>query len=208
MKKKDTINEQCLKLASINITGDLIPSTWYKYLKIPHNSPKNKPERVDYYSILILSQLVYWYRPTIERDEHTGHITEYKQKFWGDTLQKSYQDMAGYFGFSKKSVKQATDRLVDLGLISKDFKQVSTGKGIINNVLYIAINADAIGYISNTIPDEEPSYASTKEIVSQYDERDPIKKGVRSKKAIGGKLPEGGEPCKKKMTYTQNTNKN
>lgn len=42
--------------------------------------------RPDTNAILILSDIVYWYRPTVIRDERTGMVTGYRKKLKADLL--------------------------------------------------------------------------------------------------------------------------
>ena len=163
------INPQCELMARVNIVGDQIPPTWYKYLKIPNrpsqNAEMHKQERVDFYAIAILGECVYWYRPTVVRDEATGNVTGLKQKFNHDKLKKTYQSIANHFGFDKRQTKEAMDRLEDLGLITREFRTMTAGETKVPNVMFIEINAKAVEYISNIIPTEEMTYATTQDIL-------------------------------------------
>ena len=75
-------------VAELNITGNVIPSVWFKTIV----NDKGRPYML---AIMILSEVVYWYRPVECRDEKTGEFLGYKTKFRQDVLQKSYKDLPG-----------------------------------------------------------------------------------------------------------------
>ncbi len=75
-------------------------------------------EQPDLLAINILLTVLYWYRPL-------KSVIGYKQKFRSDKLQKS-NALRKLFGFSKERVKQAFDLLVDLGLITREFRNIKT----------------------------------------------------------------------------------
>ena len=86
------------EMAEINISGNIIPQTWYGTILRPNGKPY-------LLAIVILSDIVYWYRPTEMRDEQSGRLVGWKKKFKADLLQKSYQQYADLFGESKRSVE-------------------------------------------------------------------------------------------------------
>lgn len=120
-------------LADMNISGNITPANWYKTILRDNGKPY-------LLAICILSEIVYWYRPVEVRDEHSGMIIGYRKKFREDMLQKSYNDLAEQFGESKRSVKAAFDRLEELGIIHRDFRNVTMNNGMaLNNVMYIEL---------------------------------------------------------------------
>ena len=134
-------------MAKINLTGNIIPANWFRTI----TRDNGKPYML---AICILSELCYWYRPQEVRDERSGNIVEYKKKFRGDMLQKSYQDLADRFGESKRSVKAATDRLEELGVIRKEWRNLKLRNGaVINNVLFIDLNADVLSGLTYGLPE-------------------------------------------------------
>ncbi|GIN13164.1 hypothetical protein J26TS2_30310 [Shouchella clausii] len=134
------MNERVMQIAQINFKGNVIDHGWYEAITMKNG----KPYMV---AIVLLSEIVYWYRPTEVRDEQTNEII-YKQKFSSDKLQKSYQQLADTFGFTKRQIKDACDHLKRLGLIETEFRTVNI-KGIPNsNVLFIEPVPEAIKAIS------------------------------------------------------------
>lgn len=132
-----TGNEQVDLLGQINIQGNVIPHTWFQALKMPSG-------KVDLNGIIILSEIVYWYRPTAVKSEETGFVTGYKKRFKGDVLQRSYDSFAEQFGLSKGQVKDAFLRLERAGLIKREFRSGMFGSTFLSNVLHIHIDAKKI----------------------------------------------------------------
>lgn len=127
-----TGNEIVDKVGMINLEGNIIPHAWYQHFKMPNGKP-------DLNSMIILSEIVYWYRPTTLRDENTGRVTGIKKRFKADLLQRSYDSFAEQFGLTKRQVKEAIDRLCAHGVIWREFRTLKVDI-VLNNVLYIGIN--------------------------------------------------------------------
>ena len=108
-------NEIVDAMGSINISGNIIPAIWYKTI----TKENGKPYLL---AIVILADIVYWYRPSEVRDQGTGHILGWKKKFSEDILRQSYQYYADLFGESKKTVKTAMDKLEQLQVIRREFR--------------------------------------------------------------------------------------
>jgi len=142
MEKQQTW-EICEKIMKLGITGNIVPHNWFKTILMETEKGKSKP---DLLAINILSDVVYWYRPTEIRDEKTGYIINYKAKFKADMLQKSYKDYADFYGLSKRQIKRAIDNLVLLGLIKREFRKITirNNNTILNNVMYICPVAETI----------------------------------------------------------------
>lgn len=136
-------------MGSINITGNIIPAVWYRTI----TKENGKPYLL---AIVILADIVYWYRPSEVRDQGTGHILGWKKKFSEDILRQSYQYYADLFGESKKTVKTAMDRLEKLQVIRREFRTVSYGEGLVcNNVMYVELKPDMLYRL--TFPEEIPA---------------------------------------------------
>lgn len=125
------------RVAEINITGNVIPSVWFKTVV----NDKGKPYLL---AIMILSEIVYWYRPVEVRDENTGEFLGYRTKFSRDLLQKSYKDLAEYYQVSKRQVTDAVIALEKLGVIKRNFRTIEKNGVQCNNVLFIELNPDKL----------------------------------------------------------------
>lgn len=136
-------------MGSINISGNIIPSIWYRTI----TKENGKPYLL---AIVILADIVYWYRPSEVRNQGTGHILGWKKKFSEDILRQSYQYYADLFGESKKTVKTAMDKLEKLQVIRREFRTVSYGDGLVcNNVMYVELKPDILYRL--TFPEEIPA---------------------------------------------------
>lgn len=139
-------NEIVDAMGSTNISGNIIPAIWYKTI----TKENGKPYPL---AIVILTDIVYWYRPSEVRDQGTGHILGWKKKFSEDILRQSYQYYADLFGESKKTVKTAMDKLEQLQVIRREFRTVSSGDGLVcNNVMYVELKPDMLYRL--TFPEE------------------------------------------------------
>ncbi|PGU05087.1 DNA replication protein DnaD [Bacillus cereus] len=134
------MNNVVLQIGQMNFRGNVIDHGWFKTLTLDNG----KPNMV---AISILGEVVYWYKPIEVRDEHSNNV-RYKQKFKADTLQKSYQQFADSFGFTKRQVKDACDYLKDRGLVRIDFRTIFANGTRCNNVMFIEPIPEEIQKIS------------------------------------------------------------
>jgi len=132
------MNKVCEELKGKGLEGNIVPISWYSHIKTLNNT-------IDHVAITLLADIFFWYRPSEVRDESTGQLIGYKQKFTADKLQKSYQEYSNLFGYSKTQVKRAIDNLIRLKLITREFRNIHTKTGLaINNVMYIEPVLDTI----------------------------------------------------------------
>ena len=116
----------------IGITGNVIPNSWYSTIKRPNGKPYLN-------AIVILAEIVYWYRPTEMRDEATGRTVGTRAKFSGDMLQRSYGSFAEQFGISKREATSALSALEDMGLVRRHLRNICVKGVTLSNVLFIEI---------------------------------------------------------------------
>ena len=88
------------EVGRINISGNIIPMVWFQAIRYPNGKPNVN-------AIIILADIVYWYRPTEIRDEITGQVVGRRKKFRDDLLQRSYGQISELFGLTKKQVVTA-----------------------------------------------------------------------------------------------------
>jgi hypothetical protein len=143
------------EISHINLSGNIIPSNWYKNITRVRRRPNSEGIILvpDLEAITILAEIVYWYRRSEVRDDLTGEVKGYKTKFKADKLQRSIRDLADKFGFSYKQVRDALNRLEAAGLIKKEYREVRTGMGTLSNVLYIDVVPEAILRITDGVND-------------------------------------------------------
>ena len=128
---RNELNEQCKKLIGVELPGNTVPLSWYRYIKTQNGT-------VNHVAITLLADIVFWYRPVEERNPETGEAIGYRQKFKADKLQKNYQSYVDLFGFTKIQVKRAFDDLIRLKLVKREFKTIETNEGLkLSNVMFI-----------------------------------------------------------------------
>lgn len=117
------MTEVVKKITQLNITGNVVPMIWLENIKFSSGKP-------DLLGVMLLAEIIYWYRATEIRDEVSGKVVGYKKKFKADKLQKNYQQFADQFGVSKRQVQDAIYRLRDQGLITVELRIVKTEAGL------------------------------------------------------------------------------
>ncbi|CAH2465073.1 DnaD domain-containing protein [Bacillus mycoides] len=129
------------EIGGLTFKGNVVDHEWFNYITFSNGKPY-------IVAIMVLSEIVYWYRPTVIRDEVSGKVT-YKKKFKSDKLQKSYQQLADTFGFSKLQVKRACDLLTEMTLIKVEFRTIHIEGKVLNNVMFVEPIANEIKRISS-----------------------------------------------------------
>lgn len=142
MSKKSAV----AKMASLNITGNVISLSWFHHIKLESGKP-------DTIAIMLLGDIVYWYRPIEVRNEETGQFICNRKKFAADKLQRSYDSFANQYGYTKNQVTSALKRLEDLEVIDLDFRHPTINGVKMGNVLYIGLNVDRLAEITAPLSD-------------------------------------------------------
>lgn len=140
-----TGNETVDRLSRIQITGNVIPAAWYRTIRKETGKPYLN-------AIVILSDIVYWYRAAEIRDEGSGQLLGYRKRFKADLLQRSYQQMADQFGISKRDATNAVVALEKLGVIRRVFRTLELNGQTVPNVLFIRLDVEALEQL--TYPEE------------------------------------------------------
>ncbi len=192
------------QMRQLDTTGNIVPHSWYKAVTFQNG-------KLDLLGMMILAEIVYWYRPTEVRDQYTGKLVEYRKKFKGDMLQRNYKSFANQFGVSSRQAMDAISRLEKNGFVIKEVRNVRTQTVTLGNVLFLAPNIEKLLSLqtetTNINPidpygsdDEEggdltsagdPPY--TFERISSYDE---------TYKLMQSNV---GAPTFERRTYTENT---
>lgn len=143
----DLRSEVVAAIGNMSFEGNIVPHAWFQHdlLKLP----SGKPHTV---AILLLADIVYWYRPVQERDEITNQLKSMQQKFSQGTMYKPYQEWADYFGFTKRQVQDAIAFLKQNGLITLEIKPLILDNGhVTNNVPWIAPIPEHLAEISANV---------------------------------------------------------
>ena len=121
------------RMSRLQISGNVIPISWYQTIR----KPTGKPNLT---AIVILADIVYWYRAVEVRDELTGQLIGLKKKFHSDILQRSYQQLAEQFGITKRDATNAIVELEKLGVVHRVFRM----KEMYSNVLFLDLDVDIL----------------------------------------------------------------
>ena len=121
------------KMSRLQISGNVIPVAWYKTIRKETGKPNLN-------AIIILADIVYWYRPVEIRDEASGQLSGLKKRFHADLLQRSYQQIAEQFGITKRDATNAIIELEKLGVVTRVFRTLKAGGQLIPNVLFLDLN--------------------------------------------------------------------
>jgi hypothetical protein len=118
-------------IGELRFEGNIIPHSWYCHIKLPSG-------KVDLNAIILLSDVIYWYRPTIKRDESTGAVISINRRFKADMLQKQYETWGNLFGLTKRQTKDAVNRLVKGKLLKRVFRKIMPENSVpLANVMFI-----------------------------------------------------------------------
>ncbi len=104
------LNAKVQAVGEINFAGNIVPDNWSKWLL-------TKSGKTSGCAMLLLSEIVYWYRPTVICHESSGEAMEWGRKFKADMPQKSYGAIAQKWGYSVKQIRDAAKILKDVGVV-------------------------------------------------------------------------------------------
>ena len=133
------------EIGQLNFSGHMIPHTWYQHIKLSNG-------KADLIAIMILADIVYWYRPSEIKNEYNGQLLGFKKKFKADMFQRSSRAYANLYGISQRQASDAIKRLCDQGLIIREFRQIETPELTLSNVQFLAPIANAIAKIQIPTP--------------------------------------------------------
>ncbi|MBJ7555416.1 hypothetical protein [Marinomonas spartinae] len=186
-----SITQTVAAIGRLGFTGNVTPKIWYKQISLPSGRPDHK-------AITLLSEILYWYRPTEIRDEYTGQVIGHRKKFSEDKLQRSYQSFADDFGMTKREVQDSLKRLRHAGLITLELRSKTVGGNYIANLLYIEPVVFEIDRITFPVAEFEPN-----------PEREPLTSNCRTtsenSEVVLQKIVDA--PTPKRGTYTEITTK-
>lgn len=183
------------KMSRLQITGNVIPVAWFKTIRKATGKPNLN-------AIIILADIVYWYRPVEVRDEVTGQLIGLKKRFSADLLQRNYQQIADQFGITKRDTTNAIVELEKIGVIRRVFRTIEKGGHLVSNVLFLDLNVDVLEML--TYP-ENYENAGQGEVCGGYPrfEGEVSPKSERGITRTGGTLSLGSE---RGVTQTGETN--
>ena len=147
-RRKQNPTEIVHKMYRMNFEGNIIPHSWYTHIKRENGKPYT-------IAIVLLSEIVYWYRPQEVKDEATGQIIGLRKRYAADKLQRTYDSFADGFGFTKRQVKDALKHLEGMAIIDLDLRDIPVGDNVAGNVLFIGLDPDRLAEITYRPPSDE-----------------------------------------------------
>lgn len=123
------------------LTGNVVPISWTKTIVKKTKKGTFKPQPI---AILLLADIVYWYRPVKPRDEQSGDEFPTQKKFKADKLQRSYKAFADQYGLSKRQVATALHYLKELRVIDLEKRDFAVSGLWLSNVLFIGLDVDRL----------------------------------------------------------------
>ncbi len=165
------------------LTGNVTPNDWYEKFT-------NSRGRPDLSLISVLSEIVYWYRPKRIKDSKTGDVT-YVNKFLGDAWQTSYEHFEKKFGFNREKLRRIFVKLEQMGICSREFRNVKLRGQTYNNRLFIHLSSQFLS-----------SYTDNKKFAELKAHENHVKSEYSAPKR------EGGSPHFRGDYLIDNENKN
>ena len=165
------------------LAGNITPNDWYDKF----TNSRGKP---DLSLISVLSEIVYWYRPKKVKDNQTGNIT-YVNKFLGDAWQTSYEHFEKKFGFNREKLRRIFVKLEQMGICTREFRNVKLRGQTYNNRLFIHLSSPFLS-----------SYSDNKKFAESKTHENQVNTDLSTPKR------EGGSPHFRGDYLIDNQNKN
>lgn len=175
-----TGNDTVDRMARLQLTGNVIPQTWYQTIRKESGKPNLN-------AIVILADIVYWYRPVEIRDEGNGQLIGYKKRFKADLLQRSYQQISEQFGITKRDATNAIVELEKLGVVKRVFRSLHVNGLTVPNVLFLSLDADVLEQLTF------PKTASGENCPVEKKEEEAAEEGISPKTEKG--VTQIGDTC-------------
>ena len=122
-----------LEMSTFAIEGNIVDHTWRQFVRRENGT-------IDPVAIDMLAEIVYWYRPKIERCIDTNKVIILK-KYKADLLQFSYEQLEERTGHSKKQLVSGFKTLERLNIANRVFRTIKAGGLTLSNVLFIRLNS-------------------------------------------------------------------
>lgn len=184
--KIETGNSVVDQVGKMKITGNVIPEAWFKTIV-------NSKGKIQLLAIMILADIVYWYRPSEVRDETTQSVSYVKKFKDADYLQRSYSQICEKFHITKKQARDALTVLEELGVVKRVFKTINIAGTTLANVMFLSLNPTVLAKL--TFPSDDEKGGGDKNVNT------PLQKD----NDLVTKLEKA--PNKKVLTYTNTSSK-
>lgn len=116
--------------SQMKFDGNIIPLAWFQ-----HPDMRLAAGKVNLPALILLADIVYWYRPAEERDDK-NRVIGIKQKFQRDRLQMRYAEWAEKFGLTERQCKDSCAFLKRKGLIVIELRDLAVGPRTYRNTTF------------------------------------------------------------------------
>ena len=154
------------QVGQVVITGNIVNPNWNYYVT-------NESGKTNYLAVQILSEIVYWYRPSIKENKSTG-VPEFEKRFKHDKyLQRSYYQLEENYNCSKKQAQDALKILIRIGVVIQHLSDGVHG----GNVMYLELVPDVLKKISIDVTEKKSHRnADSKNVSSNKIDITPLQK--------------------------------
>ena len=126
----DELPSTVAEIGKIHLEGNMLPHEWFNHIKLPSG-------KTDLAGIIILAEIVYWYRPVKTIDEESGKQVILRKKFKSDMFQSAIGYYEEKFGLTEDQVRKALKRLEDGGFITRQYRDVVQRGMKMTNVTFV-----------------------------------------------------------------------
>ena len=116
------------EIGQIHFEGNIISHQWYQHITLESGKP-------DLPAIIILAEIVYWYRPYQTLTKGGRPILH--KHFDGDMFQCTAAYFESKFGLTKDQTRKALKRLEDAGYIRREYRDIVQQGILRNNIMFI-----------------------------------------------------------------------
>lgn len=126
----NTIADYNSAILSYSPVGNVVDHNWCHQIK-------TKSGRIDPIAILLLAEIVYWYRPKNTSDSLSNAKVK---KFLGDAWQTSYKHLSEKLSCNNQRIRRALINLERLGVAKRELRHIHLRGQKYNNILFIKLN--------------------------------------------------------------------
>ena len=117
------------EVSDLKPDGNISFRSWRHHIKYQTPTGQIKTATV---AMEILEEIYYWHR--LSEDG--------KKKFRGEQLQISYKQLGERLGYHWRKIRRNVNILIDLNIITREFKDIVSHDRVLNNVMYLTINPE------------------------------------------------------------------
>jgi hypothetical protein len=161
-------------VGQLNLVGNIVPHTWYTHPAFRDKTADGQG-KTSLHAIILMADILYWYRPTIVRDQNSSAIVEVRQKFEADRMHKNYAEWGAQFGLTRDQVARALKLLHDNGLIVREVRTAELNGRTLGGLVFIEPVVERVRETLEYRPDVARTHTPrTHSIRDEYEARAPV----------------------------------